>query len=109
MLHPQGRYSVEHAIEQAFDYPPMGSEGALSISYQRTTTGNCIAWGFVSIWGDLRDYGEDDDAQRIVNWITNALDRLEKIGIGTRNKAISIEVEGQPEILLGTPSEVQSE
>lgn len=102
---PLGRYSVEHAIEESFTCPPCGSEGELHVSYTRTCYGNQMPWGYVIIWGDLRDFGEQDEVQIIKDWIDRALRDLQDYAIMVRNQAVSILVEGEEEILWGTPQE----
>ena len=48
---------------------PCGSEGSLRYKVERTGNSNELAWGTVSIWGDLRDY---DNFTAIYEWIKEA-------------------------------------
>ena len=58
---------------------PSGSEGSLQYRVSRNTDNDehSLSWGFVSIWGDLRDFG-DEDVQSVVDWFQKSLERLEK-------------------------------
>ncbi len=58
---------------------PTGSEGSLQYKVSRNTDENehALSWGFVSIWGDLRDFGAED-VQGVVDWFQQSLDRLIK-------------------------------
>ena len=48
---------------------PCGSEGSLDYSIKHTGDNHSLAWGEVSIWGDLRDY---EDYTAIYEWVKKA-------------------------------------
>lgn len=50
---------------------PCGSEGSLNISYWENPDGHQLARWVVSIWGDLRDYSNEDEIIEYFNRITN--------------------------------------
>jgi len=59
---------------------PLGSEGSLQYSILRNRDnedGHSLSWGYVSIWGDLRDYGAED-VPRIEKWLKETAARLLK-------------------------------
>lgn len=47
---------------------PMGSEGSLDIHIWHNPDRNCMASTQVSVFGDLRDFGEDDDIAKLKEW-----------------------------------------
>ncbi len=58
---------------------PRGSEGSLQYRVFRNSDrdDNALSWGYVSIWGDLRDVG-DEDVPGIVDWFQKSLEKLGK-------------------------------
>lgn len=66
---------------------PEGSEGSLQYVVERNEgeyeDSHALSWGFVAIYGDLRDY---DSADPIVEWFKSALEKL-------RNPASEVPVE----------------
>ncbi len=100
---------------------PMGSEGSLQyrVSPYTDIDNNQANWGYVSIWGDLRDFGMDRSSS-INAWFKKALTELAKPvewgdpdQMGARKRAeyllscfiirdavLVIEVEGQPKTVL---------
>ena len=47
---------------------PMGSEGSLEIAIWHNPDRNCMASTQVSVFGDLRDFGEDRDIYMLKEW-----------------------------------------
>jgi hypothetical protein len=94
------------AIKEAFGMPiryedmdgeiptlvPMGSEGSLDYTVVHTGSAYDMAWGFIAIEGDLRDY---NDKAEITNWISDSLKRLNKTAhMWVRQGTVQISVEG---------------
>jgi hypothetical protein len=85
----QVKQAAENALGCACDYNstseewdhctvPCGSEGSLQYQitpYNRRDHGVC--WGYVAIWGDLRDFGRED-VPKIATWFNKALSELRK-------------------------------
>jgi len=69
---------------------PGGSEGTLKYEVIRSGDASSISWGFISIYGDLRDFG---NINQITSWITDSLDKLTEFGIWVRQSSIIIGVE----------------
>lgn len=46
---------------------PKGSEGSLCIKYNHNDLCDVAFWE-ISIWGDLRDYGDDDINSNLIPW-----------------------------------------
>lgn len=80
------------------DVVPSGSEGPLGydikVTGEQDEGGGPINWGYITIWGDLRDY---DDVQEIYKWIK---DSCNKSVIHVRNCAVLISVEFQGQWLV---------
>jgi len=72
---------------------PEGSEGSIQYMITRTTDGNSLSWGYVSIWGDLRDRGKDSIEQEILAWLNRAFVVLNKRGISVRQATIEVQEE----------------
>lgn len=51
---------------------PTGSEGSLQYEVVHTGGDGELAWGHVAIWGDLRDFGEED-VPKITKWFEESL------------------------------------
>lgn len=59
---------------------PCGSEGSLIYrvsSNLEDPDNNALSWGYVSIWGDLRDFGLTD-VGKIKSWFEQSINRLMK-------------------------------
>ncbi len=58
---------------------PGGSEGSLQYTISRNSDEDehALSWGYIAIWGDLRDFGAED-VQSVVDWFQQSLDRLIK-------------------------------
>ena len=56
---------------------PRGSEGSLQYTVSRNSDedDHGLSWGYISIWGDLRDYGTED-VEEIVKWLQKSLEKL---------------------------------
>lgn len=55
---------------------PMGSEGSLKYSIMNNPL-YCIAAHVITIWGDLRDYGEEmEDIQYIEDWFNDVCSKF---------------------------------
>ena len=67
---------------------PIGSEGSLHWSFEKTGSESSVSWGNLHISGDLRDY-EDDEA--IIEWIKSSTQSNDWF---IRQAIITIEVEG---------------
>jgi hypothetical protein len=83
---------------------------------------NNLSWGYVAIYGDLRDY---DSVQGIVDWFKNSLEKLRKpdnkpieqmteyekalfmlASFSIRDAVLSINVEGSPRTILAWKDDV---
>ena len=52
---------------------PMGSEGSIDWYFIKTNQEHCLGEGtLISIQGDLRDFGGDEEVDLIVNWFEKA-------------------------------------
>ncbi|KKK95110.1 hypothetical protein LCGC14_2676090 [marine sediment metagenome] len=58
---------------------PAGSEGSLQYSVSSNSDGDehALSWGYISIWGDLRDFGSED-VPSLTDWFQKSLERLLK-------------------------------
>ncbi len=58
---------------------PQGSEGSIQYrvdtEYPADEDSHSLSWGFVYIWGDLRDFGTEG-ISKIENWFKNSLQTL---------------------------------
>jgi hypothetical protein len=80
----------------------MGSEGSLNWNYIPYKDNNhSLRQGIYIIDGDLRDYGSDEDIDKIVNWIKDIDKKLKAENHDMRQLAMNIEVEGKPSVILG--------
>ncbi len=88
------RQKIVDAVERALGYTcnfessiedsqrctvPTGSEGSLQYRVSRNSDEDehALSWGYIAIWGDLRDFGTED-VQGIVDWFQKSLERLNK-------------------------------
>lgn len=88
---------------------PTGSEG--SLQYEtffpiNEEAGHSLNWGWISIWGDLRDFGEED-YQDLKNWFTLSMEKLENkdskdmmAQFMIRDSILAIDIEGLPRRFL---------
>ncbi len=74
---------------------PCGSEGSLKYSVELTGDRSNLARIRVQVWGDLRDYGSDEECEKIVDWLNKSC-----VGLAVRNGVFEIEVGGQYRIAL---------
>jgi len=72
---------------------PYGSEGSLEYDIIRTGTDNSMSWGYVAIYGDLRDY---TDHLEIIDWLEKTVNDIYAKGIWIRNVSMCIDVESNP-------------
>lgn len=58
---------------------PRGSEGSLQYNVfpNSDKDDHALSWGYAVIWGDLRDFGEED-VPGIQDWFQKSLERLQK-------------------------------
>jgi hypothetical protein len=59
---------------------PIGSEGSLQYELRVAPTkegDNSLNWGYISIWGDLRDYGLED-YPKLKEWFERSMRNLER-------------------------------
>lgn len=56
---------------------PMGSEGSLQYAVFPNSDGDehSLSWGYIPIWGDLRDFGNEKISE-IQDWFQKSLERL---------------------------------
>lgn len=100
---------------------PSGSEGSLQYSVfpNSEKDNHALSWGYVPIWGDLRDFGSED-VPKLAEWFEKSLARLSKPeGFGdpadmdvlekanymlstfvVRDAVLSIDVEGELALIL---------
>jgi len=73
---------------------PCGEEGSVLWEFTRTGSSSDISRGIVSIWGDLRDYDNEDE---IIKWFKSVIKKFSaghnKYGFDIRDAVLSIEVE----------------
>ena len=83
-------YDENYEVKDKEKYLPMGSEGTLEISIWHSEDESSLASTTVSIFGDLRDYGDFDEIERWFNkccnrcWIRQAVCQVEVEGLGTK-------------------------
>ncbi|MCK9597661.1 MAG: hypothetical protein M0R06_01395 [Sphaerochaeta sp.] len=77
--------------------PPEGSEGPLEVKIVGTREGNSLSWGLAYIWGDLRDYS---DEQEIFTWAKAICEQL-----FVRQCAILIDVEYRAQFIIHNQGE----
>lgn len=82
-------YDEYWEVKDKDKYLPMGSEGTLEMSIWHNPNESCIASTTVSIFGDLRDYG---DYEEIEKWFNKCCDAFGSIGI--RQAFCQVNVEG---------------
>ena len=83
-------YDEDWEVKDKDKYLPMGSEGTLEMSIWHNPNESCIASTTVSIFGDLRDYG---DYEEIEKWFNKCCDAF--VGsIGIRQAFCQVNVEG---------------
>jgi len=71
---------------------PCGSEGSLEYSIQKTAHSDSqLAWGVLYIWGDLRDY---QDQNKIYDWVKESIGKLQSISVRSCNVKIDVEYHG---------------
>lgn len=75
---------------------PSGSEG--SLQYELHEYGNGLPWLIITIWGDLRDF---DNENIIKEWFFKT---IKEIGF-IRDAVLKIEVEGKEPILIQNVNE----
>ena len=62
------------------DALPAGSEGPLQFQVvEKPDTPNSACRGWVSIWGDLRDFGDEEEVASIKAWIEKVFPPFDKI------------------------------
>lgn len=67
------------SLDSPSDQPctvPTGSEGSLQYEVSHTGGEHELAWGHVSIWGDLRDF-EEEDVVELKAWWERILTKLQ--------------------------------
>ena len=79
---------------------PVGSEGPVRTSLQRTREDSSLSWGHISIWGDLRDYGDASDVEELCHWFRQLCQHLLQAHYVIRQAVLAVEVEGQPPFVL---------
>lgn len=107
---------------------PTGTEGSLQYVVQRNEgeeDSHGLSWGFVAIYGDLRNY---ESVEGIAEWFKGALEKLRKPAaeitveamnpfdkamhlLGTfmiRDAVLSIDVEGRPRTILSWNDQQQA-
>ena len=67
---------------------PMGSEGTLEISVWHNPDKSCLASTTVSVFGDLRDFGGEEDIKSLKDWFDDCCH-----GFSVRQAIIQIEDE----------------
>jgi hypothetical protein len=67
---------------------PMGSEGTLKYSIWLNPNRHSVAQATVNIWGDLRDFGSEEDIDKIVKWFSNIINHVD-----CRSAILEIDVE----------------
>ena len=77
--------NFDDAFEHPESYLPMGSEGSLAMNVWVNPDIHCLDSYTVSIFGSLRDRGEED-AKQIIEWFRNKVS-----SIATRNAIIDID------------------
>jgi hypothetical protein len=73
---------------------PCGSEGSIQYDIQHTGDDNSISWGVVYIWGDLRDYCNNE---AIYQWIRKA---CESKSYFIRSCCVKIDIEGNDSYIV---------
>ena len=82
-------YDEDWEVKDKDKYLPMGSEGTLEMSIWHNPNESCIASTTVSIFGDLRDYGDYEEIEKWFNKCCNAFG-----SIGIRQAFCQVNVEG---------------
>lgn len=83
-------YDENYEIKNKEKYLPIGSEGTLERSIWHSEDESSLASTTVSIFGDLRDYGDFDEIERWFNkccnrfWIRQAVCQVCVEGVGTK-------------------------
>jgi len=87
-------HTIVNKIQRRFRNAPSGSEGPIHFSVVKTGVENSLAWGLVYLWGDLRDFG-DEDVPKILNWLQNACG-----GLMIRSCLVGVNVEFGPDYII---------
>ena len=82
-------YDEDWEVKDKDKYLTMGSEGTLEMSIWHNPNESCIASTTVSIFGDLRDYGDYEEIEKWFNKCCNAFG-----SIGIRQAFCQVNVEG---------------
>jgi hypothetical protein len=69
---------------------PTGSEGPLEYDIVRTRTDNEVCFGYIAVYGDLRDYENVDE---IYDWFDSLRKELSNNQIDIRSLCVKIDVE----------------
>ena len=83
-------YDENYEVKDKEKYLPIGSEGTLEMSIWHNPYKSCMASTTVSVFGDLRDYGDFDEIERWFNkccnrcWIRQSVCQVEVEGLGTK-------------------------
>lgn len=94
---------------------PCGSEGSLQYRISDYADKNGVAWGDISIWGDLRDFGKEDYPE-LKRWFWESCEKLSMItkpdgppkqpkelisnSFSIRNAVLLVDVEFQKDYVL---------
>lgn len=76
---------------------PCGSLGSLQYYIHCTRRGSSIAWGYIALEADLRNY---DSWLEICEWLEKVTKDFNEEDISIRNMAVEIEVEYQKTIVV---------
>lgn len=79
-------YDENYEVKDKHKYLPMGSEGTLEMSIWHNPDKSCMASTTVSVFGDLRDYGNFDEIEK---WFNKCCDKFI-----VRQAVCQVEVEG---------------
>jgi hypothetical protein len=105
-LESEGALKVKKILGNTFDWNsteeeeeecsvPYGSEGSLQyIIYENPNLHHLAAY-VVSVYGDLRDFGDDEDVEKVKKWFTSVIDSSI-----IRQAILEIDVEGKGGIIL---------
>jgi hypothetical protein len=89
---------TEAQVENIFNtQAPTGSEGPLLATATKTQImtphGGPLVWGYVTIYGDLRDFGDTDDIAKISKWLDDSVHTLQQEMAIIRQGIVGVEIE----------------
>ena len=85
---------------------PTGSEEPLRLAILPTRRNNSLNWGHISVWGDLRDYGNARQVEELSEWFRLLCQALVNEHYIIRQAVLLVEVERAATFVLSASPEL---